>query len=777
MQTSRPTSGSEGVSEGPVLLMAAATWAAMWVATLGAWWLVGGCSLIALAAGVHFARRRAWLAASLALLSLGCLVAGGARAAALSLDPIRSLAVAGATVEVTAEIRDSSVRPAHGVMPVEWRGTARLVEVSHGGNRWTTGTDVELVASGDLVVVWTKVPVGARVRVFAKLASPNEGEPLVALARVRGAPTIDAPPPPLIAGVEAVRAGLRTASDELSADQRALVPAVVVGDTDLLDSTLTQRFKTTSLQHITAVSGANLTLLLVFVSFAAVSLGVTGWWLRGLLVVMVVVFVALCRAEPSVIRAAAMGVVGLVALGWGRHGRAGIRYLAVAVIVLLGVDPWLSQSLGFSLSVAASYGLIRWSSSWAALLARWLPGALAEGVAIPLAAQVATQPLLVMISGQVSLVGVVANAVAAPLVGPATVLGFAAAGLSVVWLPLARVFAAGSGLCVQGLVWVAGLGDAFPGAAVTVGNGPVSVVLTLALCLGAVRFMPELLRRPWVVAALVGALAIYLVQPWSGPGWPPGDWRVVVCDVGQGDGTVVRAGPGVAVVIDTGPDPKLMDRCLTRLGVRRVALLVLTHGHADHVGGIAGVATGGRMVDEVLMPVTPRVKAGLLAAAAPSLSARTADAYDVGEAHLQIVAAGTVIGADTLGVDDEGSGDSAVENDASTVGVITSGGVSLLFGGDVETEAQDAIADRAHAATVLLVPHHGSSRQAEAFLAATRAGIALISVGAKNDYGHPTSKTLQLLQKLGLAVVRTDQHGALAVIAASDGGLHVVTER
>lgn len=772
MQTSRPTSGSEGVSEGPVLLMAAATWAAMWVATLGAWWLVGGCALIALAVGVHFARRRAWLAASLALLSLGCLVAGGARAAALSLDPIRTLAVAGTTVEVTAEIHDSSVRPAHGVMPVEWWGTARLVEVSHGGNRWTTGTDVELVASGDLVVVWTKVPVGARVRVFAKLASPNEGEPLVALARVRGAPTIEAPPPPLIAGVEAVRAGLRLASDQLPADQRALVPAVVVGDTDLLDSTLTQRFKTTSLQHITAVSGANLTLLLVFVSFAAVALGVTGWWLRGLLVVMVVVFVALCRAEPSVIRAAAMGVVGLVALGWGRQGRAGIRHLAVAVIVLLGVDPWLSRSLGFSLSVAASYGLIRWSSSWAAVLARWLPGALAEGVAIPLAAQVATQPLLVMISGQVSLVGVVANAVAAPLVGPATVLGFAAAGLSVVWLPLARVFAAGSGVCVQGLVWVAGLGDAFPGAAVTVGSGPMSVLLTLAACLAAVRFMPELLRRPWVVAGLVGALAIYLVQPWSGPGWPPGEWRVVVCDVGQGDGTVVRAGPGVVVVIDTGPDPKLMDRCLTRLGVRRVALLVLTHGHADHVGGIAGVATGGRTVDEVLMPVTPRVKAGLLAAA-PSLSARTGDAYDVGEAHLLIVEGG----GDSGGLVDDGTGDSAAENNASTVGVITSGGVSLLFGGDVETETQDAIADREHAATVLLVPHHGSSRQAEPFLAGTHAGIALISVGAKNDYGHPTPKTLRLLQELGLTAVRTDQHGALAVVEASDGRLTVVTER
>src|SRR5690606_29747553 len=134
---------------------------------------------------------------------------------------------------------------------------------------------------------------------------------------------------------------------------------------------------------------------------------------------------------PSVLRATAMGVVALAAVGRGGAGGRAIRHLCVAMLALLVVDPWLARSVGFALSVLATGGIIWWGGTWAERLS-WLPRVIAEAVAVPLAAQVATQPVVAALSGQVSIVGLLANAVAGPLVGPATVAGFAAAGLSLV---------------------------------------------------------------------------------------------------------------------------------------------------------------------------------------------------------------------------------------------------------------------------------------------------------------------------------------------------------
>ena len=135
-----------------------------------------------------------------------------------------------------------------------------------------------------------------------------------------------------------------------------------------------------------------------------------------------VAFVALCRTEPSVLRAAAMGLVALAALGSGAR-RAGLRNLAVAMLGLLLLDPFLSRSVGFVLSVLASAGIIWWARSWSAVMSRGCRVVVAEAVAVPLAAHLATLPVVAAISGQVSLAGLLANALAGPFVGPATVLG------------------------------------------------------------------------------------------------------------------------------------------------------------------------------------------------------------------------------------------------------------------------------------------------------------------------------------------------------------------
>ena len=182
---------------------------------------------------------------------------------------------------------------------------AVVTRLSGRDGEWLAGTPVELSATGDDVQQWRRLAPGTTVRVAVRLGQAGPEDGLAALARARGRPVLLAPPGGVDAAVEAVRSGLRRASDGLDPDARALVPALVVGDTSLMSPDLTARFKTTGLTHLTAVSGANLVLLMVFVRAAVVRLGVRGRLLTGVLAGTVLGFVTLCLAEPSVVRAAA----------------------------------------------------------------------------------------------------------------------------------------------------------------------------------------------------------------------------------------------------------------------------------------------------------------------------------------------------------------------------------------------------------------------------------------------------------------------------------------
>jgi competence protein ComEC len=764
----------------PVALGSAA-WAAAWAATSGdpVWWCAAAAAVVvALGWGLT---RRSRFALALALLLAAGLGSGVLRVWQLADGPVGALAREGAVVEADVVLRGSArLFPATATRPAAWVSAASLVRATGRGVNWASGVPIELSASGDQVKAWQSLAQGTTVRVDVRLSVPDPDAGLAALARARESPLVVAPPGPLDAAVNRVRVGLRQASAGLPPDARALVPALVLGDTSSMDPDLVARFKVTGLTHLTAVSGANLVLLLVFVRGAAVRLGVRGRWLNGVLAGTVFGFVALCLAEPSVVRAAAMGLVGLVAVGSGGRGRQGLRYLSVAVLALVFWDPWIARSLGFVLSVAASAGLLVWAGRWTAAMARWAPAWLAETVAVPLAAQLATQPIVTAISGQVSLVGLLANAVAAPLVGPATVCGFLAAGLSVVWLPAASVFAWLAGWCALGLCWIARLGDALPGAAAPWPTTWWAIGLVGAVCWLVALLMPHLLARRWLTLGCAILLLAALMRTPTPSGWPPATWTIVSCDVGQGDATVIRAGPGEAIVVDAGPDPVLLRRCLDQLGVDRVPLVVCTHLHADHVSGLPSlVGRGVRVVvtSGVRTPASGEALVdGLVAAGAEHATAVAGSAWSVGSARLEVLAAEPLPPATDAAEGAEG--ESSAENGASLLLRVTADGLTVLLAGDTESTGQERLLRLGSLVDVdvLLVPHHGSSRQTPAFLASTTPQVALISVGAKNDYGHPTKKTLALVGQLTPNVVRTDLHGAIAV-AEVDGHLVVTTQK
>ncbi|UBU15698.1 ComEC/Rec2 family competence protein [Nonomuraea gerenzanensis] len=403
-----------------------------------------------------------------------------------------------------------------------------------------------------------------------------------------------------------------------------------------------------------------------------------------------------------------------------------------------------------------------------------LPRWLAEAVAVPAAAQLAVTPVLVLMAGQLTPVAVIANLLVAPAVAPATLLGFGAALVAPVWPDAARLLLIPAGYAVGWIIMVARWAVSLPFATVPWPAGWPGLGLLL---LAALLAIPILRRRAWramaMTAAVAALVAVLAIRPIIGP-WPPKGWLMVMCDVGQGDGLVVSAGQNRGVVVDTGPDPVAMDRCLRRVGVEDVPLLVLTHPHADHVNGLAGVLRNRRVGAVLVSPhrIGPhsvaRISATLRRHRVPEWTAPPGTRWRFGPSEL------TVLAPDPADGEMDGRSEGSAINNASVVLHVRWRSGSILLGGDLETEAQDDLLRRLPVrADLLKTPHHGSNRQSPAFLASLGARAALISVGAENDYGHPATSTLALLRSLGLAVYRTDQSGDLAVVER-EGGMAVV---
>ncbi len=624
---------------------------------------------------------------------------------------------------------------------------------------------------------WLTVPLGATVRVEGHLAASSRDDVAASLS-TRDPPTVTAGPDPWWRASGRVRAALRESVAGLPPDRRALVPALVDGDDAGLDPALQDDFRTTGLTHLLAVSGTNLTLVVGFALVVARWLRVRGRWLSVVGAAGIAGFVLVARAEPSVLRAAVMGTVALI--GMGANGRdRGTRALGAATLVLLLLDPALASALGFGLSVLATAGILLLAPGWRDALARWLPRWLAEAVAVPTAAQLACTPLVAGISGQVSLVAVLANLLAAPVVGPATVLGLLG-GVVTLSAPLpGRLVGVAAGWCVAWIVAVARHMAALPTPAIGWGSGPLAIAGLAVLSAVVAVYGPRLVRRRTTGLACCGVLLAAVLVRVPTPGWPPHGWLMVACDVGQGDGLVLNTGtPHTAVVVDAGPDPRLMDACLSGLGVTRIPLVVLTHFHADHVDGLPGVLHG-RQVDalEVSRLADPPEGATFVrrtaeAAGLEPREAPYAETRRIGEVTLEPI--WPLPGSPTLG-----PGDGSTANNASVVLLVRIGEVTFFLGADLEPEGQATLADELPGlhVDVLKVPHHGSRYQDLDFLRSLGARLAVVSVGVDNDYGHPAPETVGGLAATGARVLRTDHDGSVAIVEEHGRLVAVTTSR
>jgi competence protein ComEC len=681
-------------------------------------------------------------------------------------------------------------------------------------------------AAGDPLLVAATLPryppirPGQAVRVDGTIRAPPAGPYGDYLARIGVSGTVrsrsltllmtDATP---ATWLESLRRG---AGDALAAalpePLAGLAAGILVGLRDRVDRDLAADFTTVGASHIVAISGWNIAIVAAAV---AAAFGGLSRRRRAILTALAVTaYVLFAGASASVLRAAVMAGVVLLARESGRASRAAAA-LGWAALILLVLDPELIADAGFQLSTLATAGILAWATPLGARMGAAfegrLPGWLVGTLAVGLAAQAATLPVVLATFGRLALVSPVVNLLVVPLVPAAMAAGIVAmAGglLAMAGTPVALAALVGlpAWFLLSIITWIVTEAAGLPLAGVTL-EPPFNVLLALLLVIGSpavwlgrraslgfhrerrrgdLKPAPQAPTREGrrvsrgrsrlaiaAIATIVATATVVVIQR------PDGVARVTVIDVGQGDAVLVEGGRGGRLLVDGGPNP---DRLLVELDARlppwdrRLDALILTHPHEDHAAGMAllleryrvgrvfepGMRGPGPGYAALAMILAGRGDMGPGGAGSGRLA--TGDHLAVDDIRL------TVLWPDRGTVPTQPPDSGRSINDVSIVLLGEVAGRRFLLSGDVEDDVDPRLLARGLPRVDLLkVAHHGSrTSSTDAFLDAVRPAVAVVSAGAGNPYGHPSPATLERIAARGTRVFRTDQDGSVEVELGRD---------
>lgn len=576
---------------------------------------------------------------------------------------------------------------------------------------------------------------------------------------------------------------------------------ILFGTQGELDQQTRDAFTETGIVHILSVSGLHIGLILGGLIGLLQILRVPLHWTAPLVSPVLIFYVFMIGFKPSVLRATVMVLLLLWAHHWGRE-RDWPTTMAVAALLILVWNPLQIYNPGFQLSFAATWGILYLTPHISKICDVWLGKVLppagarpvSQALAVTLAAQLATIPLVAWYYNLVSPVSLLVNLVAIPLVACIMLLGFCAAFLGLLWPLLAVIINVSNGILMELFLSMVSFFQALPGAVFYLATPPELVagawygILVLLVWLYTTEAGQAIKERSksWIPVALALGVALLLVfAPWNNED----ALTVHFVDVGQGDCVLVQTPSGGTMLIDTGgrrnefqtgvgTGAQIVTPYLRKIGVRRLDVLVLTHPDEDHAGGAAAVVKN--------FPVSLAVVTDT-----DDLVQKQQNGQNEGEvppAYVQLLEemsdSGTrvhcaVVG-DTIRLDREITAEvlapksitglaSTGLNDRSVVLKLAYRQHSFLFTGDLEPDGQRELLQGGAdlRADVLKMPHHGSRFFLPELVTQVDPDIAVISVGAYNNFGHPAPFALETLAQNEVRVYRTDKDGA--VIFKTDG--------
>ncbi len=662
------------------------------------------------------------------------------------------------TVRGDAVVREGHLSFALDVASVDVSGrlvpTTGRIRIELGGR-----AQAPRLADGDGVAAWVSVrapPAGDAARTgfsafgyckTARLVEPRdatEADPLRrAAARLREAATavfVRSMPP----GTE-----------------RGLVRAMVLGDRSEIDEGTAEAFRASGTYHVLALSGAQVALVAGLI-VAALRRVRAGPWVQAAVTALAIGFYSLLvGGDVPVVRAALMAAAVLTGKALELDADAS-NLLGLAALALLAYRPASAADVGFQLSFGATLGILAFVGPLTRGLPR-LPLRVDLAVAASVAAQCALAPILAFWFHRLAPAAVLLNIAAVPLSGAVLVSGLAVLALAPLGAAPAQLTGDVAWVAARALRWSGDL-------------GPLGAWLDLRIAgpsLAAVAFYVSglaLLHRERRGAGL-GLLAACHLLLLAGPLSRAADGRLhlVVIDVGQGDGLLLVSPSGRSLLVDAGgsrdgrfdPGERSVAPELWRRGAHRVDALVVTHAHPDHVGGARFLLRAFRVAEiwegpaPLRGPAATGARSGLEDARATRVT--VADGIEREWDGVRIAVRGPrppLRPAVT------------VRNEDSLVLDVEFGAVRLLLAGDVLGEAADAL--RVLPAFVLKVPHHGSrASSSPAFLSRVAPRLAVVSVGARNPFGHPHPEVVERYRKAGSLLLRTDRDGTVEV--ATDG--------
>lgn len=558
-------------------------------------------------------------------------------------------------------------------------------------------------------------------------------------------------------------------------DHAGVMQALVCGYRNTIqESGEYELFKRCGLAHIVAVSGAHLAIVTLALGWALKRARLPRWLCFGTSVGFVLAYLVFAGIPISAVRAAIMVVLAMSA-GIAKRRSASLNAIALCIMAFLAADPVSAVSVSLFLSAASTLGIVLFAplaSSWLSGLPRLLHAPIAEPLSLTLSANLATMPFSVALFKQLPLVAPVANVIAAPLFTVGCVGGLVAALLSCAIEPIAPfAIAAGGALSFPLRAATAALAHV-PFGCIAL-DAPLVPMIALSTASALLLWLtwPALKLRHLAAAAGVVCVAAFaaiaLPSAWRGT-------ELVMLDVGQGDALLLRSG-SAAVLVDTGNRDAALREELAKQGVFRLDAVVVTHPDDDHCASLSSLF-GYVQVDRVLCA------ADLLACPCEKCEQLVRAARDgVGEDGIVGLACGDTLAVGAMAMeviwphafsDAGGNADSlclmvSVDLDADGVAEW-----KALLTGDAERDELQAMAKRGALGDidVLKVGHHGSKAALDAEMASLlHPEVALVSVGATNRYGHPSDEALGFLETIGAKVLRTDEHGTVALSFANDG--------